>query len=135
MAPTAEFAVLQRLGKEIPEEEPTVPRVQILTMHGAKGLSAQVVFIPGLEEELFPGGWRRPYPGLILEAARLLYVSITRARAACIISFARRRTVYGKSTRHVPSRFNTQLNGMFLRRTAGLNAAETTAITDTIRDL
>jgi superfamily I DNA/RNA helicase len=48
------------------------PRVRIVSMHGAKGLSARVVFIPGLEDELFPGPWRQPYPGLVLEAARLL---------------------------------------------------------------
>jgi hypothetical protein len=38
-------------------------------MHGAKRLSAQVVFIPGLEEHIFPGPWRRPYPGLVFGKA------------------------------------------------------------------
>jgi DNA helicase-2/ATP-dependent DNA helicase PcrA len=64
-----------------------------MTMHNSKGLSAQIVFIPGLEEKVFPGVWRRSYPGLILEAARLLYVSMTRARAAYILSQVKHRTL------------------------------------------
>jgi superfamily I DNA/RNA helicase len=87
---------------------------------GGQGLSARVVFIPGLEEEVFPGPRRRPYPGLVEEAARLLYVSITRARAACIMSFARRRVVHGKLTQHAPSRFNRFTGGAFAQQTDGL---------------
>jgi DNA helicase-2/ATP-dependent DNA helicase PcrA len=91
----------QRLGVAPPPEAEPTSKVRIMTMHGAKGLSARAVFIPGLEEEVFPGHRRRPYPGLVEEAARLLYVSITRARAACVMSFARRRVVHGRlSTPH-----------------------------------
>ncbi|HIE47441.1 TPA: ATP-dependent helicase [Candidatus Bipolaricaulota bacterium] len=82
-----------------------------MTMHGAKGLSGQIVFIPGLEEEILPGPWRQPYPGLVLEAARLLYVSITRARAACILSHARTRIVNGRFSRQTASRFCPHLGG------------------------
>jgi len=87
------------------------------------------VFIPGLEEEIiFPGPWRQPYPGLILEAARLLYVSITRARAACVMSYANRRTVNGVNTAHTPSRFTAQLGGAFAAGPAGLSAAQVAQI-------
>ena len=79
-------AVMQRLNLPIPTAGILPPRVRVMTMHGAKGLSGKIVFIPGLEEEILPGPWRQPYPGLVLEAARLLYVSITRARATCIIT-------------------------------------------------
>ena len=79
--------VYERLEIPIPDDGLLPPKVRIMTMHGAKGLSAQIVFIPGLMEELLPGELRRPYPGLVLEAARMLYVSITRARAACILSY------------------------------------------------
>ena len=61
-------SVLTRIGEEIPEAGVLPPRVRIMTMHGAKGLSAQVVFIPGLEDQILPGPWRHPYPGLVLEA-------------------------------------------------------------------
>lgn len=117
-------SVLVRLGEDIPEAGVLPARVRIMTMHGAKGLSGSVVFIPGLEEEIVPGPWRQPYPGLILEAARLLYVSITRARAACIVSFANRRTVNGTSSSHTPSRFAPNLSGAFTAGPTGLSAAE-----------
>jgi DNA helicase-2/ATP-dependent DNA helicase PcrA len=97
-------------------------------MHGAKGLSARVVFVPGLEEEIFPGPYRQPYPGLILEAARLLYVSLSRARAACIVSLARSRVVHGQVVNHAASRFTNALGGPFTQQTGGLTAPEVAAI-------
>jgi DNA helicase-2/ATP-dependent DNA helicase PcrA len=110
----------QRMGMEPPAPQEPMSKVRLMTMHGAKGLSARVVFIPGLEEEVFPGPRRRPYPGLIEEAARLLYVSITRARAGCILSFARGRVVHGKFNRHAPSRFNRSTGGVFNQQLDGL---------------
>ena len=79
-----------------------------------------MVFIPGLEEQLLPGPWRQPYPGLVLEAARLLYVSLTRARAACIISYAQTRMVNGQFQQSPPSRFVPHLGGVFAARIGGL---------------
>lgn len=67
-------------------------RVRTLTMHGAKGLDGRVVFIPGLEQGLVPNGRALRAAGLYEEQRRLLYVSITRARAACILSRATTRT-------------------------------------------
>jgi hypothetical protein len=71
-------AVHDRLGPddEVPEPE-ALDHVRVMTMHGAKGLSARVVFIPGLEQGLLPNRHQQPYVGQLLEAARLLYVSIT----------------------------------------------------------
>ena len=125
---TVLVAAHQRLGLEVPEGGVLPPRVRIMTMHGSKGLSARVVFIPGLEEEIFPGPWRQPYAGLVLEAARLLYVSITRARAACVLSYASRRTVNGDFVVHASSRFNLHVGGPFSARAAGLDAAEVAQI-------
>ena len=53
-----------RLGLDLSEDEVLPPRVRMMTMHRAKGLGAEVVFVPGLEEAIFPGEFRRPYPGL-----------------------------------------------------------------------
>ena len=94
-------------------------RVRIMTMHGAKGLSGTIVFIPGLEDTILPGTKRVPYPGLVLEAARLLYVSITRARAACIMSNAYRRFFNGRNVAQAPSRFTASLGGTFQQRACG----------------
>jgi DNA helicase-2/ATP-dependent DNA helicase PcrA len=121
-------AVMTRLNLPIPAVGVLPPRVRVMTMHGAKGLSGKIVFVPGLEEEILPGPWRRPYPGLVLEAARLLYVSITRARAACIISYAWTRMVHGNFTRQTASRFTANLAGPFAARTAGLTGAQVALI-------
>lgn len=103
-------------------------KVRLMTMHGAKGLSATVVFVPGLEETILPGNFRQPYPGLVLEAARLLYVSVTRARAACILSYADRRLVYGKPLRQHPSQFLAHVGGGFQAQYNGLTNNEVTRI-------
>ena len=116
--------VFERLNQPIPVAAALPARVRVMSMHGAKGLSAHVVFVPGLEEQLFPGPWRQPYPGLVLEAARLLYVSVTRARAACIVSYSRSRMMQGRTLATVPSRYTTALGGPFVFRNAGLQAHE-----------
>ena len=120
-------SVYERLNQE-PPANLLPPKVRIMTMHGVKGLSGRVVFIPGLEDGILPGPWRTPYPGLVLEAARLLYVSITRARGACVLSYASRRMVYGKTINTTPSRFTANLNGPFLARDDGLTAGEAAEI-------
>jgi superfamily I DNA/RNA helicase len=121
--------VYQRLGEPPPEAGLLPPRVRKMTMHGAKGLAARVVFIPGLEETVFPGPHRQPYPGLILEAARLLYVSISRARVACVLTFCIRRLVQGVVAQQAPSRFTANVAGQFQYRPAGgLGAQEVAAI-------
>lgn len=120
--------VYDRLGQRVPDEHLLPQRVRIMTMHGAKGLSARVVFIPGLEDNLIPGPRRAPYAGLVLEAARLLYVSITRARASCVLSFSQSRFVNGQNRRQASSRFNASLNGVFQHRQDGLTIQETNQI-------
>ena len=128
-------AVATRLGLDPAEMPPELDRVRVMTMHGAKGLSARVVFIPGLEEGLLPNQHQIPYPAQLLEVARLLYVSITRARAACILSLAQRRTVQGRFETRVPSRFAMHTGGAFEERNEGLSDEETAAISATLDDL
>jgi superfamily I DNA/RNA helicase len=117
-------AICERLKLPPAPQSLLPPRVRMMTMHGAKGLSAHVVFIPGLEDDILPGPWRVPYSGLVLEAARLLYVSITRARASCVLSYASYRMVNGINNAQTPSRFNIALGGSFSSRTTGLAAVE-----------
>jgi len=116
--------VYQRLQLPAPPTGFLPQRVRLMTMHGAKGLSASVVFVPGLEESILPGGRRQPYPGLVLEAARLLYVSITRARAACVLSYAARRLVYGQVVHQQPSHFLTHTASAFQPRFNALTQPE-----------
>lgn len=116
--------IYSRLNEPMPQELDPKNRVKIMTLHSSKGLSAKVVFIPGLEEQLIPGPWRAPYPGQIQEAARLLYVGITRARADCIISFSNQRFMNGQTVAHHPSRFASHLGVAFQQRNQGLTSVE-----------
>lgn len=120
-------------GNEV-DSDPAA-RIRIMTMHGAKGLAASVVFIPGLEDVFLPGAKRKPYPGLVLEAARLLFVSITRARAACILSFAWSRRTHGAYQSQTPSPFCVALGGSFQKRSSGLTVEELKAVIATVANL
>lgn len=113
-------AIHGRLGEEMSAEQALPERVRVMTMHGAKGLSATVVFIPGMEEQILPGERRARYPGQVLEAARMLYVSITRARLACVVSYATSRFINGQPTAHTASRYTTHLGGQFQARRGGI---------------
>ena len=117
-----------------PDEDSS--RVRMMTMHGAKGLSAQIVFIPGLEGEIFPGPHRKTRTGLVEEAARMLYVSITRARVAYIASYARTRVVHGEFRKNrPPCSFVTDFKHPFSPRCDGLTAMEIQYISDQISHL
>jgi DNA helicase-2/ATP-dependent DNA helicase PcrA len=120
-------ATHQRIGLD-PPAAPTEPGVRAMTMHGAKGLQADVVFIPALEDEILPGPKRGAVPGLVLEAARLLYVSMTRGRAALILSMAKNRYWSGQMREHTPSRYASHVAGAFAYRTVALSADEAQSI-------
>ena len=109
-------------------------RVRIMTMHGSKGLSAQIVFIPGLEEGLMPSRATAAIPGRVAEGGRLLFVSISRARAACLVSYAERRGMQGTVVRQAPSRFAAAL-GQWSGRAVGLTFAEARQIVDSVAGL
>jgi DNA helicase-2/ATP-dependent DNA helicase PcrA len=94
-----------------------------MTLHSCKGLSAQAVFIPGLEEEIIPGPFRARFASQAEEAARLLYVGVTRARTLCVLSFARARVMNGRTQKHNASRFLPSL-GVTFQTSAGLTSAE-----------
>ncbi|HYE42399.1 MAG TPA: UvrD-helicase domain-containing protein [Caulobacteraceae bacterium] len=85
--------------------------VQIMTLHGAKGLEFPLVFLPGWEEGVFPSQRSIDEKGEkgLEEERRLAYVGVTRAREQARISFAANRQVYGRWTSQLPSRFVDEL--------------------------
>ena len=90
----------------------TTERVTLMTVHAAKGLEFPVVFIAGMEENLFPSQFAIK-PQEIEEERRLLYVAITRAMEQCYLSFARQRFRNGSVTFASPSRFLNDIDRQF----------------------
>ena len=90
---------------------PSSDAVQIMTLHGAKGLEFPLVFLPGWEEGVFPSQRSIDEKGEkgLEEERRLAYVGVTRAKQDARISFAANRLVYGRWTSQLPSRFVDEL--------------------------
>jgi DNA helicase-2/ATP-dependent DNA helicase PcrA len=86
-------------------------KLSLMTLHGAKGLEFETVFLPGWEEGLFPHQKALDEGGLasLEEERRLAYVGITRARRRAFITFAANRQVYGQWQTALPSRFIDEL--------------------------
>lgn len=94
--------------------------VTLMTLHSAKGLEFDVVFLVGMEEGLFPHANAVLEEGGMDEERRLCYVGITRARDMLYITNAKRRMLYGKETANMPSRFINEIdNSLIERNTVG----------------
>ena len=83
----------------------TADRVVLMTLHAAKGLEFRAVFLCGLEEGIFPHVRSLDDPRQLEEERRLAYVGITRAKERLHLTYARVRSLFGRSTANVPSRF------------------------------
>ena len=79
--------------------------VQLMTLHSAKGLEFPLVFLAGMEENLFPHKMSLDEPGRLEEERRLAYVGITRAMEKLYLTFAESRSIYGNETFNSVSRF------------------------------
>ena len=90
-------------------------KVTLMTVHAAKGLEFPVVFVVGLEEELFPSAMCIDSMRAIEEERRLFYVAITRAEHHCFLSYAKSRMRYGKMEFAAPSRFLKDIDVRYLR--------------------
>jgi len=93
------------------EQNETEDRINLMTMHAAKGLEFDTVFLPGWEEGLFPSQRTMDENGLegLEEERRLAYVCLTRAKARIRISFAANRRVHGNWQSALPSRFINEI--------------------------
>ena len=91
------------------QSDPFQACVQLMSLHSAKGLEFELVFIVGLEEGLFPSMQSLEQAGRLEEERRLCYVGLTRAQKLLYLTHAESRRLYGKEHRARPSRFLNEL--------------------------
>lgn len=91
--------------------------VVLMTLHSAKGLEFPVVFIPGMEEGIFPGAQSMYSTQEVEEERRLAYVGITRAKQKLYLSHANTRLLFGSTSRNLPSRFLVEIPEHLLEKT------------------
>lgn len=95
-------------------------RVVLMTMHAAKGLEFPIVFIPGMEEGIFPGMQSMTNEEELQEERRLAYVGITRAKQSLYLVNANERMLMGSTQRNRPSRFLDEIPNKLLEYTSAI---------------
>jgi len=98
------------LYTDLDRDDLSSDRVLMMTMHSAKGLEFDTVFIVGAEEGIFPGTRAIGDPGEMEEERRLCYVAMTRAMRRLYFTSARRRMLFGRTSSSEPSRFIHEIN-------------------------
>ena len=93
------------LISDIDNYDETADAVTLMTIHSAKGLEFPVVFLPGMEENLFPSRQSAEKPEELEEERRLAYVAVTRAKEKLFLSYAKERLLYGRTGFNRMSRF------------------------------
>jgi len=108
------------LSDQDTDKEAEKEKVTMMTIHAAKGLEFNNVFIVGLEEDLFPSAMAKEEFRGLEEERRLFYVAITRAREFCMITYAKSRFRNGQINACNPSRFLRDIDKTFLNVNAGV---------------
>ena len=99
-------------------------RITMMTIHGAKGLEFNHVYIVGMEEDLFPSQMMLQSRQDLEEERRLFYVAITRAEKRLVMSYAETRYQYGRLKPCEPSRFLDDINPMYLQLAKNIRRVE-----------
>ena len=108
-ATLADFLDSIALVSDVDRMDDESESVTLMTMHSAKGLEFEVVFLVGMEEGLFPSKRSIEEDESVEEERRLCYVGITRAKKKLYITNASKRTLYGSTTYTMPSRFISEI--------------------------
>lgn len=111
----SKFLQQSALQTDADEQDDDTPKVTIMTIHSAKGLEFDAVFVTGLEDGLFPGSQARFFPREMEEERRLFYVAVTRAKRFCFLSYAQSRFRYGQFEISDPSPFIAEINQKFIQ--------------------
>lgn len=119
----AEFVTIQSFLSEVAlltdldqKDDPTEKKITLMTIHSAKGLEFPIVYIVGLEDNLFPSAMA-DLENNIEEERRLFYVAITRAMNKCIITYAKSRFKNGQVNFAIPSRFLNDIDQKYVEKT------------------
>lgn len=102
------------LVSDVDDFESSDSKVTLMTLHAAKGLEFPVVFLTGLDEGLFPHSRTLMDPAQVEEERRLAYVGITRAERQLYVTNAVTRTMYGRISAYMPSRFLAEIPPQFM---------------------
>ena len=132
-----EFLAEISLVSDIEEHKNNSDVITLMTVHSAKGLEFDYVFIIGLEEGIFPHNNSLFEAEALEEERRLCYVAITRARKSLYLINARKRTIYGMDSYNAPSRFIEEINEELLdsdviKGETGVKIFDKSEINDTI---
>lgn len=110
----SDFLIDVALLTDADAEDDSEPKISLMTIHAAKGLEFPVVFVVGLEENLFPSQLSLNSRADLEEERRLFYVAITRAEKNLILSYAQTRFRWGNLIHCEPSRFIDEIDERFL---------------------
>lgn len=91
------------------------PKVTLMTVHAAKGLEFETVFVTGLEDELFPASSSLLFPKELEEERRLFYVAVTRAKQFCFLTYAQTRFRFGNMDFPTPSTFLSEIDKRYIK--------------------
>lgn len=119
------------LVSDVDDFESSDSKVTLMTLHAAKGLEFPVVFLTGLDEGLFPHSRTLLDPSQVEEERRLAYVGITRAERQLYVTNATTRTMYGRISAYMPSRFLAEIPPQLMEdyhRKSAMPQSRTTAV-------
>ncbi len=101
------------------------PKVTLMTIHAAKGLEFDAIFVTGMEDDLFPNSTAKCSPREMEEERRLFYVAVTRAKRFCTLSYAKSRYRYGTMEFSAPSPFLDEIDPRYVAKGNGSDKPST----------
>lgn len=114
LVPLSNYLSQVSLLTDADEKDDGTPKVSLMTVHAAKGLEFEAVFITGMEDDLFPNSSAKLYPKEMEEERRLFYVAVTRAKQFCYLTYAKSRYRYGNLEFCSPSPFLDEIDAQYL---------------------
>lgn len=126
VVPLTDYISKVSLLTDADQKDDGAPRITLMTVHAAKGLEFDSVFVTGLENDLFPNSNARFYPKEMEEERRLFYVAITRAKRHCFLTYAKSRFRFGSMDFGEPSVFLREIDQRYIDKSPFAQTAATT---------